>query len=76
MTENDFVSDDDMIHDTGTFTYDDTHENQVHKRKDNKRYDMVETNLISFKVYKQQAEAVQIETSDSHDLCFVDMILK
>lgn len=32
MTENDFVSDDDMIHDTGTgtFTYYDTHENQVH----------------------------------------------
>lgn len=35
---------------------------------------MVETNLISFKVYKQQAGAVQIETSDSHDLCFVDMV--
>ena len=30
MTENDFFSDDDTIHDTGTFTYDDTHENQVH----------------------------------------------
>lgn len=42
--------------------------------KDNKRYRMVETNLISFKVYKQQAGAVQIETSDSHDLCFVDMV--
>lgn len=29
MTENDFVSDDDMKHDTGTFI-NDTHKNQVH----------------------------------------------